>query len=204
MVPPDRIIDEAVARQADIIALSGLITPSLEEMIEVAKQLEQRGLNIPLMVGGATTSIAHTALKIDPVYSGPVIHSKDASTSAMAVIELLNPERRATFTAQTEADYARIRKEFQSASTDTAVPELTPITASRVIGDRFRDEIRGEAAPTPVSPGIHRYDISIEQVTPSSTGRCSSILGNCHSRLQRQPNCSRMHVGCCTNWLKGS
>ncbi len=166
MVPPDRIIDEAVARQADIIALSGLITPSLEEMIEVAKQLEQRGLNIPLMVGGATTSIAHTALKIDPVYSGPVIHSKDASTSAMAVIELLNPERRATFTAQTEADYARIRKEFQSASTDTAVPELTPITASRVIGDRFRDEIRGEAAPTPVSPGIHRYDISIEQVTP--------------------------------------
>lgn len=128
MVPPDRIIDEAVARQADIIALSGLITPSLEEMIEVAKQLEQRGLNIPLMVGGATTSIAHTALKIDPVYSGPVIHSKDASTSAMAVIELLNPERRATFTAQTEADYARIRKEFQSASTDTAVPELTPIT----------------------------------------------------------------------------
>lgn len=110
MVPPDRIIDEAVARQADIIALSGLITPSLEEMIEVAKQLEQRGLNIPLMVGGATTSIAHTALKIDPVYSGPVIHSKDASTSAMAVIELLNPERRATFTAQTEADYARIRR----------------------------------------------------------------------------------------------
>ena len=93
MVECPRIIDEAVAWGADAICLSGLITPSLEEMIHVCEELERRGLQIPVLIGGATTSDVHTAVKIAPTYSGPVIHADNASRNNKILGELLGPGR---------------------------------------------------------------------------------------------------------------
>ena len=87
-----RLCKKAIEEKVDIIGLSGLITPSLEEMAHVAVELQRAGLDIPIMVGGATTSKLHTALKIAPVYGGPVIHMKDASQNALVAARLLNAE----------------------------------------------------------------------------------------------------------------
>ena len=110
MVPAETIIQKAITEKVDIIGLSGLITPSLEEMIHVATEMEKAGLDIPLMIGGATTSRLHTALKIAPVYHAPVVHVKDASQNAGIAAALLNPEKRQTFIEQLNADYDRLRK----------------------------------------------------------------------------------------------
>lgn len=106
MVECPRIIDEAVAWGADAICLSGLITPSLEEMIHVCEELERRGLQIPVLIGGATTSDVHTAVKIAPTYSGPVIHADNASRNNKILGELLGPGR--------EEYLARVREEQQT------------------------------------------------------------------------------------------
>ncbi len=90
MVPTEKIIATAIERNVDIIGLSGLITPSLEIMSDVAKQLQKQGMNKPLLIGGATTSKIHTAVKIEPHYSAPVIHVKDASKSVSVVSSLLS------------------------------------------------------------------------------------------------------------------
>lgn len=90
MVPAEQIVRKAIAEHVDIIGLSGLITPSLEEMVNVAQELQKAGLNIPIMIGGATTSQLHVALKIAPVYRGPVIWMKDASQNALAASQLMN------------------------------------------------------------------------------------------------------------------
>lgn len=92
MVPAEKIVEEARRLHPDVIALSGLITPSLGEMVHVASELEKAGLNIPLMVGGAATSALHTALKIAPAYSAPVIHARDAAQNPVIAAKLLNPE----------------------------------------------------------------------------------------------------------------
>lgn len=97
MTPSERIIEAALTEKAAIIGLSGLITPSLDEMIKTAKALEERGLRIPLMIGGATTSLTHTALRIAPVYSGPVVYVSDASRSAEVARSLLSPKDRTGF-----------------------------------------------------------------------------------------------------------
>ena len=108
MVPTDKILDTAIREKADIVGLSGLITPSLEIMVEVAKEMEQRGMKLPLLIGGATTSKIHTAVKIEPEYSGPVVHVKDASRSTQVVSALLggNPE----YTASVRKEYEEIRQ----------------------------------------------------------------------------------------------
>jgi 5-methyltetrahydrofolate--homocysteine methyltransferase len=107
MVPTDKILDTAIQEQVDIVGLSGLITPSLEIMVEVAREMEQRKMSLPLLIGGATTSKIHTAVKIEPEYSQPVIHVKDASRSTQVVSALLakNPE----FLASVKDEYAQIR-----------------------------------------------------------------------------------------------
>lgn len=109
MVPAETIVQRAIEEKVDIIGLSGLITPSLEEMAHVAVELQRAGLDIPVMIGGATTSKLHTALKIAPVYSGPVIHMKDASQNALAAARLLNPESHAEFVERLNKEYEELR-----------------------------------------------------------------------------------------------
>ena len=97
MVPAEDIVRKAIEEQVDMVGLSGLITPSLEEMVHVAMEMQRAGLQIPILVGGATTSALHTALKIAPVYDGPVVHLKDASQNAWVAARLLNPEQKQEF-----------------------------------------------------------------------------------------------------------
>jgi 5-methyltetrahydrofolate--homocysteine methyltransferase len=109
MVPTDKILDAAIEHHADIVGLSGLITPSLEEMVNVAKEMERRQMTIPVMIGGATTSKIHTAVKIEPNYSHPVVYVKDASKSVQVVSALLSAKEKDTFTANTREEYAQLR-----------------------------------------------------------------------------------------------
>ncbi len=109
MVPAETIVQKAIEEKVDIIGLSGLITPSLEEMAHVAVELQRAGLNIPIMVGGATTSKLHTVLKIAPVYGGPVIHMKDASQNALVAARLLNAESRREFVEGINREYEELR-----------------------------------------------------------------------------------------------
>ena len=109
MVPAQNIIETAKKENADVIGLSGLITPSLEEMAHVAKEMERQGLELPLLIGGATTSRTHTAVKIAPNYSGPVVYVPDASRSVPVVTGLLSTDSRDSFIAEVRADYERLR-----------------------------------------------------------------------------------------------
>ncbi|WP_321347470.1 methionine synthase [uncultured Draconibacterium sp.] len=110
MVPTEKILDEAIKNEVDVIGLSGLITPSLEIMVEIAKEMERRKMNIPVMIGGATTSKIHTAVKIAPEYSAPVVHVKDASLAVNVVSNLISKNEK--FITDLDAEYAQIR-EFQ-------------------------------------------------------------------------------------------
>lgn len=113
MVPAEKILDRAIEENVDVIGLSGLITPSLDEMVTVAKEMERREMNIPLLIGGATTSRIHTAVKIDPVYSGSVIHVHDASKSVPVAGELTSKD-------SYEKIYQRMKEEYSKARTDHA------------------------------------------------------------------------------------
>lgn len=110
MVETDRIIKEALDNKVHIIGLSGLITPSLDEMVNVAAEMERRGLDIPLLIGGATTSRIHTAVKIDPVYSGIVVHVADASKSVPVAGEAINKETRDQYKKEIKATYQKLRE----------------------------------------------------------------------------------------------
>ncbi len=113
MVPAEQIVKEAVEKKVDAIGLSGLITPSLEEMVHVAKEMQNAGLRLPIMVGGATTSQLHVALKIAPVYDGPVVWVKDASLNAGICARLFNKEEGPKYVAELNETYARLRAEYQ-------------------------------------------------------------------------------------------
>jgi 5-methyltetrahydrofolate--homocysteine methyltransferase len=128
MVPAQKILDAAKAENADVIGLSGLITPSLDEMVNFAAEMERQGLDIPLMIGGATTSRAHTAVKVAQKYHGPVIWVKDASRSVPVVAALLSDEQRPKLVADTNADYEVLR-ERHAARQDTR--SLLAIDAAR-------------------------------------------------------------------------
>ncbi|MGY6557897.1 MAG: methionine synthase [Nitritalea sp.] len=114
MVDAEKIIDEAVRQQVDIIGLSGLITPSLDEMVYVATEMERRNLQIPLLIGGATTSRIHTAVKIDPVYSGTVIHVTDASKSVPIAGDAIHEETREAYHREIKATYQKLREEHEA------------------------------------------------------------------------------------------
>lgn len=111
MVPAEKILETAVKENVDVIGLSGLITPSLDEMVFVAQEMQRRGMRIPLMIGGATTSKIHTAVKIDPVYEGPVIHVLDASKSVPVCSSLISQEQRQAFSENFKTEYARMRED---------------------------------------------------------------------------------------------
>lgn len=110
MVPAETIVQRAMEEKVDMIGLSGLITPSLDEMVHVALELEKSGLDIPLLIGGATTSQLHTALRIAPVYHAPVIHLKDASQNAAVAAKLMNPESKEELSEELNEEYRRLRE----------------------------------------------------------------------------------------------
>jgi 5-methyltetrahydrofolate--homocysteine methyltransferase len=128
MVPADKILDTAVKENVDIIGLSGLITPSLDEMVHVAKEMQRRGMTQPLLIGGATTSRTHTAVKIAQHYAGTVVHVLDASRAVPVAGSLINPETRDKFTADIRAEYEKIRADYASRQSDKT---LLPIAAAR-------------------------------------------------------------------------
>ena len=133
MVPCEKILERAKAEKADLIGLSGLITPSLDEMVHVAKEMERQGFKLPLLIGGATTSRAHTAVKIAPQYSEPVVHVLDASRAVPVTTTLLSDEGKPAFVASHRADYEALRKTHSApkqsvVSLEAARARRTPIT----------------------------------------------------------------------------
>jgi 5-methyltetrahydrofolate--homocysteine methyltransferase len=110
MVPAETIVQKAMEERVDMVGLSGLITPSLEEMVHVASEMQRAGLQIPVMIGGATTSPLHTALKIAPAYEGPVVHLKDASQNALVAARLMNPELKQEFVQALYREQEELRR----------------------------------------------------------------------------------------------
>ncbi len=150
MVPAERILETAGRESADLIGLSGLITPSLEEMRQVAAEMQRQGITIPLLIGGATTSRAHTALKIAPEYQAPAVWVKDASRAVGVVENLLNKNKKDDFCAAVAADYAALRE--QRARPDPA-RALRPLTTARA--NREATDWQAYRPPLPNAPGRH-------------------------------------------------
>ncbi len=131
MVPAAKILETARERKADVIGLSGLITPSLDEMVHVAQEMEREGFSLPLLIGGATTSRAHTAVKIAQHYRASTVHVLDASRAVGVVTNLLSDELKNDFDAKTRADYARLREEHASKSREKKLIPLEQARANR-------------------------------------------------------------------------
>ncbi|MBD7920571.1 methionine synthase [Xanthomonas bonasiae] len=153
MVPTQTILDRARAENADIIGLSGLITPSLEEMSHVAREMQRQGFSMPLLIGGATTSRAHTALKIDPHYGAPTVWVKDASRAVGVAQSLISKDLRAAFVAANDADYAEIRQRHKNRGDAKRLVSLEKARAQRFDGgwDAY-------TPPVPKQPGLHVFD----------------------------------------------
>ncbi len=153
MVPAQIILDRAREENADIIGLSGLITPSLEEMSHVAREMQRQGLTMPLMIGGATTSRAHTALKIDPHYKSPTVWVKDASRAVGVAQSLISKELREAFVAANESDYAEIRERHRNRGD---AKRLVPLAKARA--QRFDGGWADYTPPAPKQPGLTVFD----------------------------------------------
>ena len=151
MVPCEKILERAKAEKADMIGLSGLITPSLDEMVHVAREMERQGFKLPLLIGGATTSRAHTAVKIAPHYSEPVVHVLDASRAVPVTTSLLSDEGKPAFVAQHHADYEALRKAHSA-------PRLTIVSLETARKRRTPIEWRAEDMPAPAFTGVRVLD----------------------------------------------
>ena len=132
MVSAEKILEVAIRENVDVIGLSGLITPSLDEMVHVAKEMERLGLKIPLLIGGATTSRAHTAVKIDPVYSGPVVHVLDASKSVPVAASLISPDQREASEKKFKDEYEQFRIDYKNRKKDKNSVDLTKARANKI------------------------------------------------------------------------
>jgi len=152
MVPCDKILETAVREKADIIGLSGLITPSLDEMVFVAREMKRRGMDLPLLIGGATTSRQHTAVKVAPEYDAPIAHVLDASRAVGTVASLLSAEQRPTFDAKNREEQARLRR-LHGRSRDR---QLLPLEVADE--DRTRIEWSQKDVATPSFLGVRRLD----------------------------------------------
>jgi 5-methyltetrahydrofolate--homocysteine methyltransferase len=151
MVSCEKILERAKAEKADMIGLSGLITPSLDEMVHVAKEMERQGFTLPLLIGGATTSRAHTAVKIAPHYSEPVVHVLDASRAVPVTTSLLSDDGKAGFVAQHRADYEALRKAHSA-------PRQTVVSLETARSRRTPIKWRLEDLPTPAFTGVRVLD----------------------------------------------
>jgi len=149
MVPAEKIIDTAIRENADIIGLSGLITPSLEEMVHVASEMERRQIRIPLLIGGATTSEIHAAVKVAPAYSYPVIHVKDASKAAGVIASLLRKDNN-DYALSMRERYDRMRDEHNSRQTERNLLPIGDARKNRLVTDWKNFEIS-----MPLEPGLH-------------------------------------------------
>ena len=153
MVPTQKILDTARAENADLIGLSGLITPSLEEMTHVAREMQRQGFEMPLLIGGATTSRAHTALKIDPHYNAPTVWVKDASRAVGVAQSLISRDMRAAFVAANDADYAEIRERHRNRGDAKRLVSL-----EKARGQKFNGGWDHYTPPAPNQPGLHVFD----------------------------------------------
>jgi len=151
MVPCEKILERAKAVNADLIGLSGLITPSLDEMVHVAREMERQGFKLPLLIGGATTSRAHTAVKIAPHYSEPVVHIVDASRAVPVTTSLLSDEGKPTFVAKHRTEYEAVRKSH-------AAPRQTVVAIEEARSRRTPILWRAEDIPTPTFTGVRVLD----------------------------------------------
>jgi 5-methyltetrahydrofolate--homocysteine methyltransferase len=151
MVPCEKILERAKAEKADMIGLSGLITPSLDEMVHVAREMERQSFKLPLLIGGATTSRAHTAVKIAPHYSEPVVHVLDASRAVPVTTSLLSEDGKTAFVAQHRADYEALRKAHSA-------PKLTVVSLEAARRRRTPIKWRSEDLPTPSFTGVRVLD----------------------------------------------
>jgi 5-methyltetrahydrofolate--homocysteine methyltransferase len=178
MVPAQKILDAAKEHDADIIGLSGLITPSLDEMVNFAVEMERQGFDIPLMIGGATTSRAHTAVKVDKKYHGPVIWVKDASRSVPVVAALLSDDQRPALLADVQTDYESLRERHAARSDAKVIVPLASARANRTpidwsdyhpprphlisqqTRDMHTDDYRAPSTPTQFVKTFHDYSLS--------------------------------------------
>ncbi|MES2043430.1 MAG: methionine synthase [Pseudomonadota bacterium] len=151
MVPWSRILAAANENDADMIGLSGLITPSLDEMVTVAEEMKRLGMTMPLLIGGATTSKVHTALRISPAYDGPVVHVLDASRAVGVASTLVSDTQRDAFVLKTSDEYAAVRKAREGNKQN----DLLPIAEARANGLKADMALK---APAPLQPGVHRFD----------------------------------------------
>jgi len=151
MVSCEKILERAKTEKADMIGLSGLITPSLDEMVHVAREMERQGFKLPLLIGGATTSRAHTAVKIAPHYSEPVVHVLDASRAVPVTTSLLSEDAKGAFVAENRAEYEAIRKAHSGPK-----QQVVPIAVAR--NRRTPIEWRAEDLPKPSFTGVRVLD----------------------------------------------
>jgi 5-methyltetrahydrofolate--homocysteine methyltransferase len=162
MVPSAKILEVARERGADIIGLSGLITPSLDEMVHNAKEMQREGFDVPLLIGGATTSQTHTAVKIAPGYGQPVVHVKDASRAVGVVQNLVSEDRKAAYAERISADYELVREKHAGRRSQT---RLTSLEGARANGVRI--DWGRYTPPKPTAPGVRTFeDYALEEIRP--------------------------------------
>jgi 5-methyltetrahydrofolate--homocysteine methyltransferase len=161
MVPAEKIIQTAIEEKVDVIGLSGLITPSLDEMVHMAKEMERKGLSIPLLIGGATTSKVHTAVKIDQFYqSGQAVHVLDASRS-VTVVESLLGTKKEVFIANLKEEYSRLREHHEKHRASKELLQLSDARANKAALDFSETNIA-----IPKKLGAHQLDVALEQLVP--------------------------------------
>ncbi len=153
MIPKEKILEEARKHNVDVIGLSGLITPSLDEMVDVAKEMERLKMNIPLLIGGATTSKVHTAVKVAPHYSHPVVHVNDASKSIPVVSNLISKELKAKFVLEVNADYERVREQNKNAQAQNKF-----ISLAEARSNKFKIDWNDTTIVKPNQLGVTLFD----------------------------------------------
>jgi len=162
MVPPEKIIDTAIKENVDAIGLSGLITPSLDEMVYLAKEMERRDLNIPLLIGGATTSKAHTVVKIDTEYKNAVVHVNDASRAVTVVGDLLNKKTVNEYVVNLKKDYESFREKFLKRGKTKRYVSIAEARQNKFKIDWKKAEIK-----KPVEMGVQMLkQISLKELLP--------------------------------------
>ncbi len=162
MVPVNKIIETAQRENVDMVGLSGLITPSLSEMTHVAQEMDRAGMKVPLLIGGATTSRVHTAVKIAPFYEPGVFYVPDASKAVGVIGALINPETRAEAARQVREDYEKVRRQREAA---TKKKELLPLAEARAKAPEI--DWSGYEPPQPARPGVHVLaDFDLQKLRP--------------------------------------
>ncbi len=160
MVPAATILEKAREHDVDVIGLSGLITPSLEEMAYIAREMQREGFDIPLIIGGATTSRAHTAVKIDPGYTGPVVWVKDASRAVGVVQSLISDDLKSEFVATLKKDYQQVREQHANRSAQTKW-----LTLDKARANKEKIDWQEYQPPEPGQPGVHLFnDFDLQEI----------------------------------------